>query len=76
MYIYIYIYIYIYRHIYTFDHIYTYLYVRDADGRVRAKREHLQIFHGFLPESQGQNLALTVLYVPYSLDRGIGGGGG
>ena len=22
------------------------------------------------PESQGQNLALTVLYVPYSLDRG------
>ena len=25
-------------------------------------------FNGFLPESQGQNLALAVLYVPYSLD--------
>jgi len=25
-------------------------------------------FKVFLPESQGQNLALIVLYVPYSLD--------
>ena len=30
--------------------------------RFRAKREH------FLPGSQGHNLALTVLYVPYSLN--------
>jgi len=26
---------------------------------------------GFLPESQGQNLALTFLCVPYSLDLGL-----
>jgi len=31
--------------------------------RFRGKREHLTT----LPESQCQNLALTVLYVPYSL---------
>jgi len=29
----------------------------------------LKGFKGLLPESQGQNLALTVLYVPYSLDK-------
>ena len=28
-----------------------------------AKREKLKTFHGLVPESQGQNLALTVLYV-------------
>ena len=28
----------------------------------------LKIFQGLLPENQNQNLALTVLYVPYSLD--------
>jgi hypothetical protein len=27
---------------------------------------------GLLPESQGQNLALTVLFVPHSLDSGSG----
>ena len=32
-------------------------------NRLRAKREHLKIFYGLLPESQGQNLAFTVLYV-------------
>ena len=34
-------------------------------GRVdfSAKREKLETFQGLLPESQGQNLALTVLYV-------------
>ena len=32
----------------------------------RAKREHLDMFQGLLPESHGQNLALTVLYVPES----------
>ena len=36
----------------------------------RAKREHATRFGGHLSESQGQNLALTVLYVPYSIDSG------
>ena len=35
--------------------------------RFRAKREQLKRFYGLLPESHGQNLALTVLYVRYSL---------
>jgi len=34
--------------------------------RFQAKMEHVE----GLPESQGQNLALTVLCVPYSLDSG------
>ena len=34
-------------------------------ARVRAKREQLQTFSRLLPESQGQTLASTVLYVPY-----------
>ena len=39
--------------------------------RFRAKREHqLKRFEGMLPESPGQNLVLTVLYVSYSLDSG------
>ena len=33
---------------------------------------YLERFHGLLPESQGWNLAATVLYVPYSLDGGEG----
>jgi len=33
-------------------------------ARFRARREHLQTFYGPLPESQCQNLAVTVLYVP------------
>ena len=36
--------------------------------RVRAKWDHMKTFQGLLPQSQGQNLALTVLCVPYSLD--------
>jgi len=40
-------------------------------NRFRAKRELLDRFSGLLPESQGQNLPVTVLYVPYSLDRRI-----
>jgi len=36
----------------------------------QAKREQLKKLYGLLPESQGQNLALTVLYVPHSLDSG------
>jgi len=34
--------------------------------RFRAKREPLQRFEVLLPKSQAQNLALTVLHVPYS----------
>ena len=37
----------------------------------RAKRERLKIFQGLSPESQGQNLVVTVLYVPYSLVIGL-----
>jgi len=40
--------------------------------RFRAKREQLKRFKGLLPESQGQNPALTVLYVLSSLDSGLG----
>ena len=36
------------------------------------KREQLERFSGFLAESQGQNLAVSVLYVPHSLNR-VGG---
>ena len=35
--------------------------------RFRAKRKPLERFSGLLPESEGQNLALTVLCVPDSL---------
>jgi len=40
--------------------------------RFRAKREQLRSFKDFEPDSQGLNLALTVSYVPYSLDSGVG----
>ena len=36
----------------------------------RAKREYLNGFWGLPTESSGYNLAVTVLYVPYSLHRG------
>ena len=42
-----------------------------SHDRCRAKREHLERFCGLLPGSHGQNLALTFLYVPCSLDRGL-----
>ena len=32
--------------------------------------EQFETFQGRLPESQGQNLALTVEHVPYSLNSG------
>ena len=32
--------------------------------------EHLKRFEELSPESQGQNLALTVSYAPHSLDSG------
>ena len=36
-------------------------------ARFRARRGHLTTLCGLLPESQGQDLALTVLFVPNSL---------
>ena len=42
-------------------------------GRVRAKKGQLKTFQGLLQESRGQNLALPVSYVPYSLDSGVCG---
>ena len=38
--------------------------------RCQAKGEQPKTIQGLSPESQGQNLALTVLHVPYSLDSG------
>ena len=38
--------------------------------RFQGNRGQLERFYGLLPENQGQNLAVTVLYVPYSLDSG------
>jgi len=38
--------------------------------RCRATRQQLDRFHGLSPESQDQNLVLTVFYVPSSLDSG------
>ena len=38
--------------------------------RFRAKRGQLKRFSELSPESKGQHLALTVLYVPNSLDSG------
>ena len=35
--------------------------------RFRTKREQLKSFQGLVSESQGQNMALTVLYVPCSV---------
>jgi len=43
---------------------------RELRYRCRAKREQPEQFEGVLLESQGQNLALTVLYVPSSLNSG------
>ena len=41
-----------------------------ATPRFRVKMEELKSSYGLLPESQGQHQALTVVYVPYSLDCG------
>jgi len=38
--------------------------------RFRANRKHLNMFAGFSPESQGQNLALSVICVPNFLESG------
>ena len=39
--------------------------------RFRANRKQLNKVQGLLREREGQNLALTVLHVPYSLDSGM-----
>ena len=39
-------------------------------GRFQAQRKRLETLSGLLSGSQGQNLALSVLYVPHSLDSG------
>ena len=44
---------------------------RSHDPCTATKREHLQSFEALSPESEGRNLALTVLRVPYSLDSGL-----
>ena len=36
-----------------------------TDPLASEQREHLGTLYGFVPESQGQNLALIVLYAPY-----------
>ena len=41
--------------------------------RFRTEREQLERFSRLEPESQGQNLALTVVCVPCSLDSGAPG---
>ena len=40
------------------------------ERRFRAEKGQLARFQGYLPERQGQNLAVTALCVPYSLDSG------
>ena len=42
-----------------------------ASDRCRAKSQQLERFETLLPESQGQYLALTILFLPSSLDIGI-----
>jgi len=44
--------------------------VHEIEFNFRAKREHPKMCSGLVPESQGHDLAWTVLYVPYSLDSG------
>ena len=43
---------------------------RLSKNRFRAKREQIEKCEERLPESESQNLALTVLYAPDSLDGG------
>ena len=43
---------------------------RLAPFHFQAMRKHFKRFQGLAPGSQGQDLAVTVLYVPYSRDNG------
>ena len=49
------------------DALYTYVpHTRPLPpSRFRGRRQRLKTRHGLLPESEGKNLAFTVLYVPY-----------
>ena len=42
-----------------------------GEARYRAKKKPLERLEGFLPESQGQNLDLTVFYMPHPFDSGV-----
>jgi hypothetical protein len=42
-----------------------------AKSAFERQKKHLKRFPGLSPESQDQNLALTVLHVPYLLDSGL-----
>ena len=44
--------------------------LRKVQHRIRARRERLTTFEDFLSESQGQNVAVSILCVPYSFDSG------
>ena len=46
------------------------IYRRVDSARFRAERRELEIFQGLVTENFGQDLALTVLFVLYSLDSG------
>jgi len=46
------------------------------EGRLQAKRKKLTRFYRAFTESHGQNLALTVVCVPYSLDSSLARLGG
>ena len=74
MYIYIYIYIYLYIYIHISICIYIYGAPALPPCRFRVRQELERVSGLFLEAkagfSQGQNLALTALYVPYSLDSG------
>ena len=76
--IYVYIYIYIYMYIYVCIYIHTCIYICealvpwfDAVDLIRDHATLMQVRRS--PKSQGQNLTLTVWYVPYSLDSGFCG---
>ena len=55
---------------YVFMYVFMYGFGSEAPNRFRAKREQPKRLSRPLPESQGQNMALTVLSVPNSLDSG------
>jgi len=44
---------------------------RFPPSSLRAKREHLERFQEFYLQAKAMIMALTVLYVPYSLDGGV-----
>ena len=51
------------------SHVQSHAVETDLDLEPAAKREHLESFYRLSPGSQGQNMALTVAYVPHSLDH-------